>query len=585
MDFCEAYIDLGAEKTSAAVGLIDIRGKTPYLVDPINYFETKGKVKLTVQAPEQTAKSTSWKMGLFWREKFMPAPTGIIYQNEEVGRKIICDSFLPLMRCDAEFRRAMPERANENPTKLDFPNNAVVYLRSGEQEIISIPLGIIVGDEINKWRQEKTNRKNQRRIKADGDYQVSKIKDMDKRTRTFPNSIRVLVCSPEGKKAPITMEYLQSSQGKFFCRCAGCGELTFDTTLPEEYFQYDAPDGVVNRDSIRLICPVCGFAHTETRHKIAITTGGAYRHAHPERLAFHAGFCWGALASQFPGVDWHECCIAIENAKRSNSYETQAYLCNSIKGVEFSPAVVTGEKISIVRNHWVPELPDDIVFTAVYLAVDTQEVGYWYTVMAIDGSDNWYTLDYAYAWNDAAVLDAWNREYHGIQPMAGIIDEGGHRKPEVDHLVSQLGAGFYKYKGEGGNRKEPFRISEDDSLLILAQARRYNKKMLYLIYCQHRTENNYWYVACELQRTFIQQLASFQPPVNEPDADFEDWTPYDRQHDLFDAHKMAIVLHDFASRNFPDSFWRKPAVAKTSSRIVVLPPSRPPLPPTPPPYF
>lgn len=532
--------------------MIKIREMTPYLVDPVNYFEHVGKCKLTLQMVEQIAKTTCWKLGSIWRLKRMPSPAAIIYQNEDIGRRIIKDSFLPMMRCVPDFRRAIPERANENPRSLDLPD-APVYLWSAEQAIIGIPLGLMIGDEINKWRLEKSNR-NKKKISSDDDYQVSKLRDMDKRARTFTNSLRVLVCSPEGKNAPITTEFKKSSMGFYHCRCVKCGELTFNTTLPEEYFVYKSEDKTVLGDSIRLRCPKCGHLHNETT-KAKITRGGGYIHDHPERFDQHAGFCAGALAAQFPGVDWLTICQAIEDAKNSNSYEAQAYLCNSIKGIEFVPTVITGEKMDVIRGHWIPELPDGIEFTAVYMGVDTQETGYWFAIKAIDRNGNWFTLDYGFAWNDEAVVEAWNKEYFGIQPMAGIIDEGGHRKPDVDNLLSLLGSGFYKYKGEGGNRKEPYRISENDELLVLAQAKYYQSKMLYLIYSQHRQNNNYWFICCEIKKTLVYQMASVQSPSGRPDADFEEWTPYERQHDLFDAHKMVLTLHDFACNEFPESFW------------------------------
>jgi len=545
---------LSADKTSAATGLIKIKDKTPYLVEPVNYFETSGKCKLTIQAVEQTAKSTSWKLGAIWRLRYMPSPTGIIYQNESVGQKIIKDSFLPMLRCEPEFAIQIPERANENPKTLNI-KNAPTYLMTGEGAIISIPLGMIIGDEINKWRQEKANR-SKRKFTENDDYQVSKLKDMDKRTRTYEDSIRVLVCSPEGKNAPITTEFYLSSMGYFYLRCVECGELSMNTTTPEEYFGYEAIDGTVNKKTIFLKCPRCGHIHSE-EDKIELTRNGGYIHEHKERKKYHAGFCWGALAAQFPGVDWLEICQAIETAKNSNSYEAHAYLCNSIKGLPFTPQIITGEKLSVIRSHFRQDEISSEDFQAIYMAVDTQEVGYWFAIMAIDINDNWYTIDYGYAWDDETIINAWNTEYYGIQPMAGIIDEGGHRKPDVNFLLGKLGSGFYKYKGEGGNRKDNFRFSENDENLILAQAKRYNAEMLYLIYSQHETNNNYWSVCCKIERTFTKQMVSFQPPPDDKEADFEDWTPFDRQHDLFDAHKMALVIHDVAIKHFGAEFFLK----------------------------
>lgn len=559
VEFCESVVDLAKDKTSAASGLIKIREKTPYLVDPVNYFSHTGICKLTIQAVEQTAKSTSWKMGAIWRLLHMPSPAGIIYQNESVGKKIIRDSFLPMLRCVPSFLDAVPERANENPDSLDLPES-IVYLMTGESAIISIPLGMVIGDEINKWRQDKSNR-NKKKWREDEDYQVSKLKDMDKRTRTFENSLRVLVCSPEGGKAPITTEFKLSSMGVYHLRCLNCGELTFNTTLPEEYFTYTASDGVVSPDSPRLKCPHCG-AEFEESAKIGLTQGGAYIHEHPERFDSHAGFCWGALAAQFPGVNWTFICQAIENAKNSNNYETQAFLCNSIKGTEFVPVVATGEKMGIIRSHYTAELPEDTFFSAVYMAVDTQEYGYWYVVMGIDDKGRWYTLDYGMT-DDEGIERVWGTEYYGILPMAGIIDEGGHRKPDVNRLLDRLGTGFYKYKGETSRNRERYRISENDPLLLLAPARHYNAKFLYLVYCQHKTDNHYWYIACDIRRELLLQIVAMQPPMDKKDADFEEWEAPTRQHDLFDAHKMALFLHDFACEEFPSNFWRRRGAVKS----------------------
>ena len=70
-------------------------------------------------------------------------------------------------------------------------------------------------------------------------------------------------------------------------------------------------------------------------------------------------------------------------------------------------------------------------------------------------------------------------------------------------------------------------------------------------------DNHQIYFACELKKTFVQQLAAVQPPLNDPEADYETWYHHERQHDLFDTHKMALTLHDMAKKSFPGTFWRK----------------------------
>lgn len=574
VEYIERTVDLTADVTSAANGLIKIRAVTPYLVDIIEYFAERGKRRLTVQAVEQAAKSTSWKMGLIWREKFLPGPAGVIYQNREVGRNIIRDSLLPLMRCDEDYARVIPVREGEAPARLKLPYS-VLYLMTGDGPIISFPMSVIIGDEINKWRLETAKRK-RKRIKADDDYQVSKIKDMDKRLRTFPDSLRVLVCSPEGVKAPITQEYNASSKGVWFDRCSGCGELVFDTTAPDEFFHYSADEhGTVDPESIRLVCPKCGFEHLEKRDKKQITTSGAYIHEFPERLAYHAGFCFGALASQMPGVDWLAICTAIEHAKRDHSFEAQAFFRNSICGLPYAPEVVTGDRIGTIRAHVVSGIDADTVarFVAVYMGVDTQEIGYWYSVEAVDDAENRYTLAYGYAYDDDAVAAVWDREYYGIQPMAGIVDEGGHRGPDVDALVRRLGAGVYKYKGERLRSSQPWRISENDPLLILGAAGYYQRELLYRMYSKPG-EGLGWFIVADVKKHYLQQMAAFLPPPGEPDAPFESWTHEGRQHDLFDCNKMTYTLHDFARAVFGASFFRRPAQG-VAVPAVVAPPTNP----------
>ena len=566
-------MDLSADVTSAASGLIRIREVTPYLVDIIEYFAERGRRRLTVQAVEQSAKSTSWKMGLIWREKFLPGPAGVIYQNREVGKNIIRDSLLPLMRCDEEYVKTIP-RDGEAPTRIRLPFS-VLYLMTGDGPVISFPMSVIIGDEINKWRMEAAARK-RKRIKADADYQVSKIKDMDKRLRTFPDSLRVLVCSPEGVKAPITIEYTASSRGVWYDRCAECGELAFDTTSPEEYFRYEADEhGTVDPESIRLVCPKCGHEHFEARDKKRITTTGAYIHEFPERLKWHAGFCFGALASQMPGVDWLAICTAIEAAKRDHSFEAQAFFKNSICGLPYAPEVVTGDRIGTIRAHVVNGISPETVasFVAVYLGVDTQEIGYWYSVEAVDDSDTRYTLAYGYCYDDDAVQAVWDAEYFGIQPMAAIVDEGGHRGPDVDALVRRLGAGVYKYKGEKLRSAQPWRVSENDPLLILGAAGYYQRELLYRMYSKPG-EAHGWQIVADVKKHYLQQMAAFLPPPGDAAAPFEMWTHEGRQHDLFDCNKMTYTLHDFAKAVFGPDFFRRP-VEGMAQPAVIAPPTNP----------
>lgn len=601
--WAERNVDLGRDITSNARGMINL-DDTPYLKRPLQYAMGKGKRLLTVQAVEQTAKSMLWKLIVMWLMKFRSVPIGLVYQNKEVGGQIIRDSLVPLMKGVNSFRHDL---ASEGwSMKRIKVGGRPLYLMTGDSPIISYPMAVMIGDEVNDWRQERAARKAVIKRQSAEEYQVSKILDMDKRTRTFDDSLRVLVCSPTGYHGPITLETEKSSKGKWHLRCQGCRELTIDTTASEEYMQYDTTEaGDVIPESCRLVCPECGYVHREDSRRLTtrkMTLEGGYIDEFPERIDTHMGCNWGALAAPFPGVAWPVICQAIEATRRSHGREAAQYLANSINGVHYRPEVVTGDKLDAIRAHQTPELPPEIIskLDAIYMTVDTQDVGYWWTVLGVDGRENWYVLDYGYSWDDHGIIDAWKAKYCGFRPIAGMIDEGGHRKKDVDRLVAKLGKGFWKYKGADGRStgKSWWKESgnDDEPLLILGHADHFKAELLYLLYAAGRApdrqttpaeflaraenpeENNNLFICCEIKKTYIAQMASVQPPMNNLEADFEDWTPAERQHDLFDTHKMALVLHEFAKKKFsPSAFLhhRVPgAPARQGQKIVIKKSSR-----------
>lgn len=610
VSWAERSVDLRLDLTSDSRGMIKFT-KSPYLRYPLTWACKHGQRKLTAQAPEQTGKSTLWKLIFMWLQCFRTTSAGIVYQNKDVGGAVIRDSLVKLMEGIRKFRRHF-KREGWSMKRLPVPGG-VTYLMTGDSPIISYPMGLMIGDECNDWRQEKAARKAFSKRQSDEEYQVSKIKDMDKRGRNFPNFCRVLVCTPTSWKGPISTETALSTCSRWYVRCLNpdcegvptlvdketeaveylevAGEdphgLTMDTTCPEDYCAYETnADGDVVPGSVRFTCPACGHVHEEA-DKHEMTERGDYAHRYPDRLKHHLGVNWGALASVAPGVDWTFIATAIEVARVTGSREAQQFLWNSVKGLPYRPEVVTGDAMDAVRSHGLHDAADPEViarWVAVYMAVDTQDVGYWATINAVDDKGNWYTLAYRYCYGDEDVVKMWEHDYHGIRPIAGIIDEGGHRKKDVNRLVSRLGAGFWKYKGDNrGTRNVRESENEDEPFLLLAKSRHYQAELLYMIYTRKHEDykaarrdvadhasNNRWYVLCEVTTDFVKQMASMQPPRGEDDADYEDWYPAERQHDLFDCHKMAIVIHDYALREFADTAFLKVPEERDGDAVVIV---------------
>jgi len=545
-------LDLTEDNSSNADGLVDL-SLTPYVIEPLDYLAREIRKKLTVMAVEQTGKSSVWKFFLPFLMEHIPMPAGIIYQNEDIGVDINRDSVLPLLNSVERLRLAM-QRPNSKNARRYAINGTNCYFMGGDGAIISRPLGFIVGDEVDFWRSEKASRRNNAYLK-DASRNVSAIKDMDKRLRTFPTASRVLVCSPTTKFGPINQEFLLGSESYWHLRCQKCGDLTI-LSCNTDVLKYEMSSEVLLPDTIRLECPECKHLHEEC-DKREMNVNGGYIHAHPERYNSHFSVQWGALASQFPGTDWTFIVESKLTSEDDNAIEPQKFFWNSVKGLPYEPKIITGKKLDVLRTHCGPEpAPDDI--EAIFMAVDTQDAGYWYIVRAVDSDENTYLLDRGQAYENEDLDVVWNRTYYGLYCAAGMIDEGGHRKDDVNDFIEDKPA-FFKYKGDGRIQKGNYKLSDnvDEPRLILAKARYYQSQLLYQMYAQDRQANNYWYLPHSINRDYLKQLASFQPDPAVEDCDFENWVHEGRQHDLFDCEKMWFTLFDFAKKELPPSIFKR----------------------------
>ena len=173
-------------------------------------------------------------------------------------------------------------------------SNAIMYWQGSGTKIISKSCDCVVGDEITEWSTEHPQN----------------VRDLEKRTRSFTSSMTFLVCTPSTIDDNIWQDFLKSSQGYYYLRCQNCHELTmrscdtnalqFESTYNESLRTY-----LVKKGTERLVCPKCGFEHTEDMKHDMIVNGG-YIHTIPELVRERPGFQVGALASQLPALCWSE---------------------------------------------------------------------------------------------------------------------------------------------------------------------------------------------------------------------------------------------------------------------------------------
>jgi len=534
-EWVEENIDLTLDTTSAADGLVNL-DLTPYLREPLRCWNERGKrLKVTVMAPEQTAKTSPWVWGLMYRMERRPAPALIVWQNDDIAAEKNQEQVEPLMRGIPKLRRELDSPGSKRADRYLFSDMVVHFCGSGSP-VTSHPAAIVVGDEVDFWNLP--SQANNSSIKAlESAKNVSNIRNLDKRTRTFAESLRWLSCSPTLPNGPINQEYARSSQGEWHVRCLGCGGLTVAHDMRPMRFEMDESGNVLEL-SIRWVCPSCGRKHVEGERQ-AMNLAGEFVHRHPERLGEHRGFQWSALASPF--ISWRDICEALRDGGGKGTIEGQMFLDQSIRGLPFRLRGTRGQSMEEFKRAHCRALPADDEVRYVLFGADTQDTGwYWGAVGLGEGGQTW-RLGNGFAATDDDLERAYNALYAGKQCRYGIIDEGGHRTLEVDALIRRL-PNCYSYKGVG-RQSIPWELSRNKYRLIRANPHIFQHRLLWHMHRIADGRASFFHLPPTPDAEYLEQLLSVRPPANKPKADISEWRPADGADDhYFDVEKMIQVL-------------------------------------------
>jgi hypothetical protein len=557
-------INLDLDSSSGHSGNVDL-SITPYLKKPLDFWCRDTGGKMTVMAVEQTGKSSVWKWGMLWIIEHAPAPSLIVYPSAENAADTAADSFEPLMhgipRLAMELSRPHAKRRN----CYRFSSMSLYYAGGGA-DIISKPLKIVVGDEVDFWIQH-----------AD---KVDNVRNLDKRGRTFPDALRVLVCSPTERGGIIAREFHDSSQGYWHLRCEGCGELTmrsadiFNMQWEMRSVDDDRENLSIIPESIRLVCPKCKREHFE-KEKRQMNIDGDYVHAVPERLDEHEGYQWGALASQFHGLRWIEIAKAQLKAGRSANINDQKLFDNSFRGLPFYPRKSELQDKDAILKHCGPA-PAEADILNIFMGVDTQDNGYFYVVMALCRKGSMHVLRWGFEPDNAGLLSVFHsKQVYGIHIISCIVDEGGHRPKDVAKLVTV--PGIYAWKG-GHKGQEKWAVSKTNRKRLLGRAKMFQADLLYYLYSQPDRSNSYLFFPEGLDtmpngQDLLLHVSSMKPNKMKKDGDlYENWEcDSDRTDHYFDCLKILLCMIEYARRYFPAKVWRgkvapAPSAASSSRR-------------------
>ena len=557
----EKNIDLSLDNTCDMGGLVDLN-YTPYLREPLTFWEREFRSKMTLVGVEQTGKSSVWKWGLLFKHNHSPQPTLVVYPSDADAADTNQDSFEPLMSGIPQMSLELDRPKVKRKDCYKF-SAGPIYFQGGGADIISKPQGVVIGDEADFWMQHFE--------------QVDNVKNMDKRTRTFRNALRVLVCSINQKKAKKSIIWNEfkkfSSQGYWHLGCMKCNALTMRSAdVHNMQWELDEDENII-QESIRLICPKCERKHEE-KEKREMGIHGGYIHTHPELIRDHVGYQWGAIASQMPGLDWLEIARTQMNSGRSANFEDQLLFWNSYRGIPFDMKASNPMKQQLTERQ-IP-LPDPKIIENVFMCADTQDDCFYYRIRAIDSDKNMYSLTPAIKAITFEELDkAWQAEYLGIKPIMGIIDVGGHRPEEVEKWVANK-KNFYGYRGDPRVAKE-YDYVDGKPKVLRANPYPYQVQLLYYMYIQKNRANNYWYLHPEETDEYFDMMLDVKSPKKHAtrDTEFKDWKPSSGNDHCFDCEKLFFLILKVAKNKLTPAEWRLGKI-KDYIRVVRPPASAPP---------
>jgi hypothetical protein len=198
------------------------------------------------------------------------------------------------------------------------------------------------------------------------------------------------------------------------------------------------------------------------------------------------------------------------------------------------------------------------------LGGDTQAHGlggakYWnWVARGWDEEGNSWLLGSGLANSLAELEIAGNATYHGQRTLLRIVDQGGF--DNTTDLLPFIAArpGWLTYKGEDAQKLKglPWRCSDSDQRLILADAIGYQVRLLDAIYGPPRPSGHVWAINDAPPADYLEQLAAVAPNLRAENGDaFGKWKAANARRDYFDCEKMALVALDVAAKHLPPEYW------------------------------
>lgn len=568
ISWCQQYIDF-SQQISAERNKLDFQ-LYPYQVPILKEWQNEKKTikTIVVVAPQQTGKTNMFVDGILWNMVHNPCQSLIVYPNDDLAVATNQTKLKPLMKHVPVLNEELQKPKSCKMDCYKF-SNLISYFQGAGVKIVSRSCKIVVGDQVDAWQPPNN---------------IDPIADLKKRTRSYNSSICFLISTPTVQTGRIWKNFLKGSQGYWFLRCRGCGQLTMRSCdIHNLQFESDLNqqlnERIVRPDSIRLICPQCGHEHTEADKKWMNVNGG-FKHLIPQRLDSAPSFQIGALASQLPSLSWENIANAQLEAGKRADVEAQITFDNSYKGLPYKRRQIVKEDLQRLKDHIYANnsqriKPEQIEF--VFGAVDSMGAYWRYAIMALDINDNIHVIkigevNYLTLTEEerkknnqqrkrtAEMLgekyvpietleDVINANYYGFTPL--VVGQDAHatynyaqvQKFIKDHknMVGYLGTKMTQTR---------YKASQNVKKNFLVSATHYKVDAIYYLYSQKKRNAQYLFFDQNVEEKYWNEVAAVKP---DPNSKFghhpENWTAENREDHAFDCIKMGYWVRDLCIEN------------------------------------
>lgn len=531
--------------------------KYPYMVAPLKkcVIEKDKRKEVVVCWPEQFGKSTLEYLSILYNCCYNTLQSILLYPSQELAAQMNMVKFVPLFRKINQFRDQIDKPFAIRSDRLRL-SNAVIWFSGAGTKCIGKSAKLCLGDECSTWNCPNANN----------------IVQMKKRTRSYDECLQIFVSSPTFKDNAFWQEFLNSSQGFYHLRCYNCNELTMRSCdihhlQFESFFNQEMKIYKVKPGTCRLICPKCGYEHTEDKKEWMILNGD-YIHKYPQKEELYAGYQCGILASMLNTNCWDNIAQIQLLSGKSASLEQYMSWDNSYRGLPLQQHNYSKQDETALSQHYYDELNEEDI-EAIVVSADTQGTFSVVSVMALTRQNNYYVIDCGrvrFLFLDdeerkvinlenqrnnkppqITLLDILNTEYYGMKPLCLLVDEGGNRSDQIKNF-SKIQKNILMYKGTS-LKWDNWRVSENHPKLFLCDFKKSLAEYVFMLYFQTNKESNYLYLPKNLSDKDVNQILAFKPDNTKRNgALFENYTCQDRIHDMADTIRMGLMAFKIASK-------------------------------------